>query len=203
MSDETLINSATAATTVVAVIAMIIGMRASTKRIQIPLAAVGLVASITAGTLFWYTHRPLPTNETRTLFQGVDYIRDVRGGAVIVHVVKIDLDAPGIHFMVTPYTPTLGWVQAARTTSQFLREYQLQVAINGDFFDPWRDYGLWDYYPHVGDPVNLRGLSASNGEVYAEGYTPPPTMPRFIFQPTIKRRSTNLSGTFTMLSPAT
>jgi Phosphodiester glycosidase len=138
-----------------------------------PITSIAFISALIAGGLFWYTHRPVPANTQRILFQGVEYIRDVRVGPVIIHVVKIDLSAPGIGFMVTPHTPTDGWVLAGRTTSQFLSEFDLQLAINGDFFDPWRDYGLWDYYPHVGDPVNVRGLSASNGDVYTEGYNPP------------------------------
>lgn len=119
-------------------------------------------------TLFWYTHRPLPAEMDEALFPGIHYIRDVRDTPrpLVIHVVRIDLDAPGIHFFVTPGGENI----PARTVSQFADEFDLQLAINGDFFDPWRDYFPWDYYPHVGDPVNTRGIAASEGVVFTEGY---------------------------------
>lgn len=95
---------------------------------------------------------------------------------MIIHIVHIDLDAPGIGFLVTPSTPTLDEasgqtrVLAARTTSGFLDEFDLQVAINGDFFDPWWANWPWDYYPRAGDAVDVRGLAASQGEVYTRGF---------------------------------
>ena len=55
----------------------------------------------------------------------------------------------------------------ARTTSDFLEKYNLQIAINGDGFDPWWVFGPF-YYPHVGDPVSPRGFAMSDKVVYAE-----------------------------------
>jgi len=57
----------------------------------------------------------------------------------------------------------------ARTTSQFLDEFGLQVAINGNGFSPWWSRSPMDYYPHEGDPVVPLGFTASNGDVYTEG----------------------------------
>ena len=54
----------------------------------------------------------------------------------------------------------------ARTTSQFLEEFDLQLAINGGGFSPWWSRSPADYYPHFGDPIAPFGLTASNGEVY-------------------------------------
>lgn len=104
------------------------------------------------------------------LFMGVEYIRDVRRKPrpVIIHVVKVTLDVPGIGFLVTPGDPRKLRPLQARTTSQFLREFGLQVAINGDFFFPWHSNAPWDYYPHVGDPVELEGFAASRGTVYSD-----------------------------------
>lgn len=75
--------------------------------------------------------------------------------------------------MTTPKQANRKYLLSAKTTSQFLGEYQLQVAFNADFFDPWRDYGFTNYYPHVGDGVNVRGLSVSQGDAYTVGYAPP------------------------------
>jgi len=57
----------------------------------------------------------------------------------------------------------------ARTTSRFLKEFGAQVAINGDCFDPCRSDGIFDFYPHTGDPVVALGNAASRGQVYSYG----------------------------------
>lgn len=131
-----------------------------------------LVISIPVSVLFWYTHRPRPDDETRLIFDGITYQRDVRDDPrpMIIHVITIDLTNERVQFLVTPDSEIDGYTLPARTTSEFLEDFGLQVAINGDFFDPWRDYGPWDYYPHSGDGVNTRGLSASVGDVYTNGY---------------------------------
>jgi hypothetical protein len=84
------------------------------------------------------------------LFQGVEYIRDVRSEPrpLVIHVVIIDLDAPGLRFLVTPGDPNGEYhIPQARTTSNFLEEFDLQLAINGDFFDPWWSNvpDFWNY----------------------------------------------------------
>jgi len=50
-----------------------------------------------------------------------------------------------------------------------LREFDVQVAVNGDGFTPWYSDSLLDYYPHPGDPVTPNGTAASQGVVYATG----------------------------------
>ncbi|MBC7870965.1 MAG: phosphodiester glycosidase family protein [Chitinophagaceae bacterium] len=149
--------------------------RSSTmKRLYGFVVILAFIPLLIACYAIWYLNRPLPEDTEQILFQGVTYIRDVRDEprSLIIHVVRIELDAPGLAFLVTPPNAVDGHDVAALTTSDFLAENNLQVAINGDFFDPWRDYGPWDYYPHTGDGVNLRGLTASNGEVYTQGYVP-------------------------------
>jgi hypothetical protein len=134
------------------------------------LAALGVVALLVGIIGFWYAHRPLPSAGQWTLFPGIEYIREVISTPrpMVNHIVSIDLTSSGLSFLVTPGVGSL----PACTTSQFVDEFDLQLGINGDFFDPWRDYGIWDYYPHVGDPVNLRGLTISNGDLVTEGYVP-------------------------------
>ncbi|HEX6271348.1 MAG TPA: phosphodiester glycosidase family protein, partial [Anaerolineales bacterium] len=56
-----------------------------------------------------------------------------------------------------------------RTTSHFLDEFGLQIAINGGGFSPWWSRGPADYYPHIGDPITPAGFTASNGDVYWTG----------------------------------
>jgi len=91
---------------------------------------------------------------------------------MIVHVLKVDTKTKGLQFLVT--SPEENWQQLgypvkARTTSQFLDEFDVQIAINGDGFFPWWSRGPLDYYPHVGDVVTPLGIAASGGQVYSTG----------------------------------
>lgn len=52
----------------------------------------------------------------------------------------------------------------------------MQVAINGDFFTPWYSNSPWDYYPHVGDSVDVTGFASSEGQVYSRGKPNHPTL---------------------------
>ena len=46
------------------------------------------------------------------------------------------------------------------TTSEFVEEFGVQLAINGSFFEPFRVGNLlWDYYPHSNDPVDIIGMA--------------------------------------------
>lgn len=135
-----------------------------------PLTVLAVFAIVVGGVLAWYTHRPLPPPvEAQPLFQGITYTREVRAQPrpLVIHVIAIDLDAPGIGFLVTPPRPFDGHELVARTTSHFLGTYGLQVAINGDFYYPWWYNGPWDYYPHDGDPVSVYGTAVSAGVRYS------------------------------------
>ena len=113
--------------------------------------------------------RPAPISKKEELFEGVTYYRDVRyfPHARIAHILVIDVETPGLKFLVTPPDAKGDMPLAARTTSGFLTDFDLQIAINGDGFVPWWSHAPWDYYPHVGDPVTPLGLTASRGKVYA------------------------------------
>lgn len=136
-------------------------------------AVVALGLSVVA---LWLTHRPLPGDEHRTLFEGVEYIRDVRPAfgdpphAVIVYVVRVDLDAPDISLFVTPGSPIGEFEQTARTTSDFLDRYHVQVAINGDFFHPFYERSPINFYPDAGEGTDVHGLAISGGETYSSGF---------------------------------
>ncbi len=120
----------------------------------------------------WYHHRLPPDPLTDApLFQGVTYTREVLSAPrpIVAHVVRIDLDAPGIEFLVTPPAPVGKRPLEAKTCSQFLRDSRCQLAINAMFFYPWRDKGPWDYYPHAGDGVNVVGPAVSRGKQYSWG----------------------------------
>lgn len=112
---------------------------------------------------------PIPTKET--LYEGVTYQRVVRyfPNAMIAHIIKIDTKTKGIQFLITPADSKSETPLYARTTSQFLDEFGVQIAINGDGFTPWWSRGPADYYPHAGDPVAPLGFTASNGDDYWKG----------------------------------
>jgi exopolysaccharide biosynthesis protein len=114
--------------------------------------------------------RPAPIPVKRQLFEGVSYRRQVQylPHAMIAHILVIDTkNAKGLQFMVTP--PGRDGIITARTTSQFLEEFGVQIAINGDGFFPWWSRSPLDYYPHVGDTVTPNGLAVSYGNTYADG----------------------------------
>jgi Phosphodiester glycosidase len=121
----------------------------------------------------WFYHRPRPGLRSIELAPGVIYSREPRNEPrpIIVHRVEIDLTTPGIEFVVTPLQPTGDYDLPARRTSQFAREFDVQVAINASFFYPFRAESPIDYYPHVGDPVNVIGSCTSQGRWYS---TPKP-----------------------------
>ncbi len=112
--------------------------------------------------------RPPRTDVQQPLFQGIVYRRIPRSTPrpLTIHVVTIDLKAPGIGVLVTPGKPTQGKETVAQTTSDFLREFNLQLAINGSFFYPFQEQWLL-YYPHSGEPVNVLGQAISNGVTYS------------------------------------
>ena len=124
-----------------------------------------------ASYLLYDRGRPPPIPMTRKLYEGVTYHRTVRFTPypLIAHVLKIDTKVKGVELLVTPPDSNGATPLKARTTSQFLDEFNLQIAINGDGFVPWWSRSPADYYPHSGDPVTPLGFTASNGEVYSLG----------------------------------
>lgn len=115
--------------------------------------------------------RPAPVPVKQKLFEGVIYRRVVHvlPRPMIAHVITIDTKKKNTSFLVTPPDSDGETPLNARTTSQFLDEFDVQIAVNGDGFSPWWSRSVADYYPHVGDPVAPLGFSASNGKVYWKG----------------------------------
>jgi hypothetical protein len=112
--------------------------------------------------------RPAPIPMKQKLYDGIVYRRVVRvlPRPMIAHVLTIDTKAKEIEFLVTPPDSEGNTPLSARTTSQFLDEFNVQLAINGGGFSPWWSHSPADYYPHVGDPITPLGLTSSNGDVY-------------------------------------
>jgi hypothetical protein len=101
----------------------------------------------------------LPGAETvQHPYRGVTYIERVETAPrpLRMHVVKIDLAAPGIAFKLSPPGGTLETVR--QTTLDFLRQEHAQIAINAHYFLPW---------PSTSPEAMLVGFAASNGTVYS------------------------------------
>lgn len=114
--------------------------------------------------------RPPRKNFKTELFQGISYSREVRRSPrpLMIHTVSIDLSLSVVEFLVTPGDDTIDMDVKARTTSSFLEEYGVQLAINGNFFTPFKARSPWNYYPHRGDGVNIQGLAISGGWQYSD-----------------------------------
>jgi Phosphodiester glycosidase len=142
------------------------------------LALLGILALMMTPGCSLAGGRPQPADESRSLFQGVTYQRETHQSPqpMVVHIVTIDLRQKGLTFLVTPGDPGAELPLKARTTSRFIEEFELQLAINGDGFTPWESNGPLTSYPRAGDPVVPIGLAASRGVVYAQATDNEPTL---------------------------
>jgi Phosphodiester glycosidase len=127
---------------------------------------LGALAVAVAVPLVWFFGRPQPPAVDEPLPGGMRYVRVVRSSPrQIVHEVVVPLDVKR-RIVVTPGDPQAERALRAQTTSDFARRHEVDVAINGDFFTPWHSRGPWDYYPHAGDLVDVRGVAVSDGVAY-------------------------------------
>ncbi len=138
-------------------------------------ASVGSVAAI-AGLFYGYrlATRPDRKPASQDIFQGVTYERHIRNRPrpLVLHVVQVDLTAPGIGFLVSPPQPSRGpdneaLENTADTVPGFLARYDVQVAVNGSFFFPHEVRSPLNYYPRVGDGASTMGVGISNGDRYS------------------------------------
>lgn len=139
------------------------------------LACLGLFA------YFYYATRPAMVEMRDEIYPGVTYYRRVHylPRTMVAHIVTVDLRVSGVDVFVTP--PDRRGREAdsaldARSTSQFAREFGVQVAINGDGFTPWWSNTPWDYYPRVGEPVSPLGFAASRRLQYGSSERKYPTL---------------------------
>ncbi|MEO8356488.1 MAG: SH3 domain-containing protein [Chloroflexota bacterium] len=114
-----------------------------------------------------------PASVMQKIFKGVTYHRaeKSRPRSVVSHVLVIDTRSEALRFLVTPPLRDALPQLCTRTTSQFLADQGLQIAVNGDGFyylDP-SEYNPQDYCPSGGDPIRLIGYAASRGRVYSQG----------------------------------
>jgi len=141
-------------------------------------ASLTLLAGLLGFNWLGMLPRPQPEPANERLFQGVQYSRSVRQSPrpLVIHVVTIDLRSEGLRLLVTPGDPKAEHSLSARTTSKFLNDFNVQVAINGDGFSPWYSNNLLDYYPRTGDLVEPIGYAASDGKVYSENLHDQPVL---------------------------
>lgn len=129
-----------------------------------------LILALCVGSYALYDQgRPAPVPMKKSLYNGVIYRRIVQVSPrpYIAHVIIIDRNESNAKFLVTPADSKDDLPLNARTTSEFLNDYGLQIAINGDGFSPWWSRSPVDYYPRTGDPVLPLGFTASKGNIYA------------------------------------
>ena len=137
---------------------------------------------LTCGYFMFTRGRPAPVPVKEEIMDGVTYRRIVSyfPHSMIAHVMVIDKKkAENCNSWSRRQMILMVARLKARTTSQFLEEFGVQIAINGDGFFPWWSRSPVDYYPHVGDPVTPNGFSASYGDRYADGLqniSPEPTL---------------------------
>ncbi len=135
----------------------------------IPVGILILLGISASAVLVYARGRPLPIPTSQRLFAGITYSRRVAISPrpMIIHIITIDAREAGVKFLVTPPDDKAGsFPLRARTTTEFMQDYGVQIAINGDGFSPWWSHSPADYYPHDGDPVHPRGFTASRGRVY-------------------------------------
>lgn len=97
-------------------------------------------------------------SEWKPIFEGIEFATGSDDEpAQQVNSFRVDLFSPKIRFFSTPDNGILPEETIAQTTSQFLDEFDLQVAVNANFFAPCCNL--------VAEPKDLIGLAISEGDV--------------------------------------
>ncbi|MBM0743639.1 phosphodiester glycosidase family protein [Phormidium sp. CLA17] len=134
------------------------------------LVGISILSLPIAGFGWMVAQRPPQSDLKKMLFPGVEYRREFRQlpRPVMIHIIALDLTASGIQALVTPGKLASDNRELnARTASEFLQDFKLQVAVNASFFYPFAEESPWNYFPHSGDRVNAVGLAISNGRLYS------------------------------------
>lgn len=127
-----------------------------------------LALSSTGWLIYWRATHPRVAAEEQ-LFDGIGYLRRVSDSPhkMVAHIIHVDLTLPGLSFVITQPEPQTVPLLRAKTTTQFLQDQNLQLAINANFFHPFHSHSPWDFYPRAGDPVEVLGCAASAGNFYS------------------------------------
>ena len=145
--------------------------------------------------LLWFAHeqyrRPSEQENIQSLFQGIHYqhLTPTTPRPNHLHVVTIDLLAPGVKPFVTPALPNVrsgpdgDSIESlspapsdptaatktplqAQTTREFVTAFELQLGVNANYFFEFRENTPWDFYPHTGDRVFVVGDAIAQGHRY-------------------------------------
>ncbi len=120
-----------------------------------------------------------PLNINQKIFEGATYFRKVLNSPrkMVANVIGIDLHTPNLSFFVTPSRNKNG-VLCAQTTSEFLTDFKVQIAINGDAFTQGQP-NLPDSNQSCPDgnvPLKSNGYAASKGIIYNNKQTGQPIL---------------------------
>ena len=105
------------------------------------------------------------------LATGIVYQRQIysQPRPYIAHVVEIDLTNPALTAFVTPVISEPEEDRySALTTSNFVRQFDLELAVNGSFFYPFEEDTPWSFYPHQGDRAIALGENIVRGQRYGK-----------------------------------
>ena len=147
------------------------GWRAFALIVLLPPAAGATVA----GSLRIFAGQGVaPSAAARTLFAGVHYERrvDGTGAPQVVHVVRIDLTAKGLSFLVTPGDAGKLLPLQAKTASEFLVEHKLEVGIVSGQFSPGYARSPWEEPLSASSYVRPNGRTVSRTVEYGKGDQP-------------------------------
>lgn len=142
---------------------------------------VSVIVGLTA--LYWIfwkvasTGRPERQALEEELFEGIRYRRVVWNNPrpVVWHVIDIRI-SDRIEVFTTPRSPGCEMDTFARTTTDFAREFDADVAVNGSYFEPFHMNHYFDFYPHDGDPVNILGRAKQDGDFYSSDFPDYPVL---------------------------
>ena len=118
-------------------------------------------------------HAQKTLGDWNPVFQGIDYLTGSEAGvsypgevgtrSLAINAMRITLSSPGIRFFTTPGNGALPQETVSQTTGGFLETYDLQVAINANFFAPCCSISF--------ENKDLIGLAISRGELVSPADT--------------------------------
>jgi hypothetical protein len=121
-----------------------------------------------------------PNAIKQIVFKGVTYYRTVQTSprSLTTHVLEIDTKTvEGLRFLVTPPVRDTIPQLCTRTTSKFLDDNDMQIAINGDEYEYLNPTEFPPQnYCDSGDPVRPASYAASRGRVYSQKQPGRPTL---------------------------
>lgn len=113
--------------------------RAAGRILALGLAGLAAASLLVGSYGLWIRYRPQPSDMERELHPGIHYRRFSRTEPrpFVVHVATVELATPGLSLV--PTGGAVGGCIPARTTSAFLDEHRVRLAINTQFFYPCPD----------------------------------------------------------------